>query len=117
MIIANNLTLREISQDKINSELQIVSYEGWGPIPVNSYLPIDEVIDRKESLILKYKTAMKIVDYVDKTKKRNFYHAAIIEKKEGFSEVFFKMGLDNYLALARKVFNQECFPDLSSTIN
>jgi len=84
------------------ASVNIVSYEVWTFVPPNTYCIIDNQFDKKSDVLRKYRTAMKIIDYVQCCESLNAYHSYTLLVKKGFVEVFFTLDAKKYVDLVRK---------------
>ncbi|MDD5528808.1 MAG: methyltransferase domain-containing protein [bacterium] len=99
-IIANKIlapALEEIDSDNIT----IVSYEVYSLLPPNVFCVIDKQFKEKENLLMKYRTGMKVFDYVHFCKLSNFYRSYTLLGKKGFAEAFLAMNVKDYKELVR----------------
>ncbi len=83
----------------ILDDITILSYEVWSCVPTNVFCEIDNEFDKKCEALMKFRTAMKVEDYVSNCKEINAYHSYKLFKKKGFSEVFFSLNGTEYLNL------------------
>ena len=101
----HHVTANKILRESLKScpvglrDVDIFSYEVWSLVPPNSYCVIDEQFDNKASLLMKYRTGMKVIDYVQFCENLNAGHAHNLTGRDGFVEVFFRTGFYEYLEL------------------
>ncbi|MFA5031954.1 MAG: methyltransferase domain-containing protein [bacterium] len=99
-IIANKIlapALDEIDSDNIT----IVSYEVYSLLPPNVFCVIDKQFEEKENLLMKYRTGMKVFDYVHFCKSLNFYRSYTLLEKKGFAEAFSAINVRDYKELVK----------------
>jgi len=100
---ANEILTRSLESCTLDlRSVNVVSYEVWTFVPPNSYCIIDNQFDKKTDVLRKYRTAMKIVDYVQCCESLNAYHSYTLLGKKGFVEVFFSLDAKKYVDLVRK---------------
>ena len=86
------------------SGLKVFSYEVWNKVPVNAFIKIDAVFEEKMRLMMLYKVAMMVQDYVDFCREMNLYNHYRLLKKPGFAEVFFELDAKSYFEIAKAKF-------------
>jgi LmbE family N-acetylglucosaminyl deacetylase len=102
-IIANEILRKSLEVSSLDlGHVNVLSYEVWNLVPPNSYCTIDNHFDRKAEMLRKYRTAMKLIDYVHFCECLNSYHAYTLFGKKGFIEVFLKLDARTYLELVQK---------------
>lgn len=79
--------------------LNIFSYEVWSFVPPNVYVSIDDVFKFKLNELIKYKTGMKVVDYLKFCEHLSIYHSIIADGKYGHKEAFFQCNGIEYINL------------------
>jgi LmbE family N-acetylglucosaminyl deacetylase len=101
-VIANEILGKALDSSALNlPHIHILSYEVWNFVPPNSYCIIDRQFDKKAELLWKYRTAMKVIDYVQFCESLNSYHAFTLLGKRGFAEVFLDIDAERYIELIR----------------
>jgi LmbE family N-acetylglucosaminyl deacetylase/ubiquinone/menaquinone biosynthesis C-methylase UbiE len=99
-IIANEILRKALENSAINTpEVRILSYEVWSLVPPNSFCLIDNQFYKKTEMLMKYRTGMKVVDYVRFCEDLNAYHANNLLGKHGFIEVFLNIDAKTYTEL------------------
>jgi len=102
-IVANEILGMSLKKSFLNlKDVQVASYEVWSLVPPNTYCSIDNQFDRKADMLRKYRTPMKLVDYVRFCESLNAYHAYTLLGKKGFAEVFFTLDAKKYVDLILK---------------
>ena len=84
------------------NEIKIFSYEVWSLVPANVYYKIDKFSNQKSNELMKYKTAMQVVDYKRNCFERSLYHGI---SQNGFMsnmEAFYCINGATYLDLIAK---------------
>ena len=84
------------------NEINIFSYEVWSLVPANVYYKIDKFSNQKSNELMKYKTAMQVVDYKRNCFERSLYHGI---SQNGFMsnmEAFYCINGETYLDLIAK---------------
>jgi LmbE family N-acetylglucosaminyl deacetylase len=79
--------------------LMIASYEVWGLAPVNCYSNISGQFDRRNELLFKYKTAMKVVDYCAFCESLHGMRHVSWTGRAGYAEAFYLATARDYLKL------------------
>jgi LmbE family N-acetylglucosaminyl deacetylase len=101
-IVANEILRKSLEASMLNlSDVRILSYEVWSLVPPNCYCIINEQFDKKAEMLMKYRTGMKVVDYVHFCESLNSYHAYNLLGKKGFVEVFLDIDAKTYMELIR----------------
>ena len=99
-IVANEILLKSLESSTLNlPEVNVLSYEVWNFVPPNSFSGIDNQFDKKAKMLLKYRTGMKVIDYVHFCESLNAYHAYKLLGKKGFAEVFLDLDALTYIKL------------------
>ena len=83
-------------------EIIILNYEVWSFVPANIYYNIDEFSNKKSNELMKYKTAMQVVNYKRDCVERSLYHG--IRRNSYISQVesFYCISGITYLNLVNK---------------
>jgi len=101
-VVANEILSKSLESSTLNlSGVNVLSYEVWNFVPPNSFCIIDNQFDKKSEMLMKYPTAMKVVDYVHSCESLNSYHAYNLFGKKGFAEVFLDIDAKTYMKLIR----------------
>jgi LmbE family N-acetylglucosaminyl deacetylase len=101
-VVANEILGKALESSALDlKKVHILSYEVWNFVPLNSYCCIDRQFDKKTKMLRKYRTAMKVIDYVKFCESLNSYHAFILLGKKGFAEVFLDIDAERYRQLVR----------------
>lgn len=79
--------------------ISILAYEVWAFVPVNLVHNIDSAFHQKTKLLRKYRTGMKVKDYVRFCRSLNAYYAFTKSGRKGYTEGFFSLPADEYIAL------------------
>ena len=99
-IESNKILARALKKTRIVlNEIKIFSYEVWSLVPANVYYKIDKFSNQKSNELMKYKTAMQVVDYKRDCFDRSLYHGI---SKNGFMsqiEAFYCINGKTYLEL------------------
>jgi LmbE family N-acetylglucosaminyl deacetylase len=103
-VVANEILKKALESSELDLlNVHILSYEVWNFVPPNSYCCIDQQFKRKTTLLRKYRTPMKVIDYVQLCKSLNSYHAFTLLGKKGFAEVFLDIDAERYRDLVRDI--------------
>ena len=103
-VAANKILVRSLQKAAIDLEnTRIFSYEVWSLVPVNSYCRINSQMEQKAHALWRYRTAMKVVDYVSFCDSLNSYHSCKILGEMGYVEAFFSCTATDYLKIADSV--------------
>lgn len=94
-ILAGALEICSLPLDQI----MIASYEVWGLAPVNAYCAIHHEFDRRGELLLHYRTAMKVVDYLAFCESLHGMRHVSWTGRAGFAEAFHVATASDYLRL------------------
>lgn len=101
-IVANEILSKSLESSTLNlSEVNVLSYEVWNFVPPNSFCIIDNQFDKKAEMLMKYRTGMKVIDYVHFCESLNAYHTYTLLGKKGFAEVFLDIDAKTYRELIR----------------
>jgi LmbE family N-acetylglucosaminyl deacetylase len=101
-VVANDILSKSLESSTLNlSEVRVLSYEVWNFVPPNSFCIIDNQFDKKADMLMKYRTGMKVIDYVHFCESLNSYHAYDLLGKKGFAEVFLDIDAKTYRDLIR----------------
>lgn len=101
---ANEILGTSLALSSLNlPEVRIVSYEVWNLVPPNSYCIIDDQFDEKTEMLREYRTAMKVIDYIQFCENLNSYHAVKLLGIKGFAEVFLDIDAERYIQLVRGI--------------
>ena len=101
-IVSNEILRKSLEFSSMNLEhVNVLSYEVWNLVPPNTFCTIDNHFDRKAEMLRKYRTAMKLIDYVHFCESLNSYHAYTLFGKKGFIEVFLQLDAKTYVDLIR----------------
>ena len=95
MILAESLKAANLD---LNST-SILSYEVWSLVPPNCYCMIDDQFKKKTQMLMKYRTGMKVIDYVHFCELLNSYEAYTFLIRKGFAETFLSLDSQAYLRL------------------
>jgi LmbE family N-acetylglucosaminyl deacetylase/SAM-dependent methyltransferase len=99
-IAANEILSKSLESSLLNlSEVNVLSYEVWNFVPPNSLCIIDNQFDKKAEILMKYRTGMKVIDYIHFCESLNAYHAYKLLGKKGFAEVFLAIDAKRYVEL------------------
>lgn len=99
-VMANEILRKSLEASTLNLlEGNVLSYEVWSFVPPNFFCIIDSQFDKKAEMLMKYRTGMKVVDYVHFCESLNSYHAYTLLGKKGFAEVFLNLGAKAYVKL------------------
>jgi LmbE family N-acetylglucosaminyl deacetylase len=83
------------------TDAEILNYEVWSLTPTNRYCDVTSVMPEIADLLLLYKTAMKVDDFVHFCQSRNYYNALIHQNVQGFAEAFLAVPSARYPELVR----------------
>jgi len=99
--IAANQILKESLKDPALDlpKVDILSYEVWSLVPPNLYCIIDEQFEKKVQTLRKYRTGMKVFDYVKFCESLNSYEGYSLLKRKLFAEVFLNLDAETYISL------------------
>ena len=99
---ANQILSKSLESSHLNlKDVNVLSYEVWNFVPANSFCIIDNQFDKKSEMLMKYRTGMKVIDYVHFCESLNAYHAYTLLGKKGFAEVFLNIDAERYCELIR----------------
>lgn len=98
-LTANRLLAAALAAGFTGCEPRIVGYEVWSLVPTNLVCTIDEQWRTKSRMLLRYRTAMKTVNYVGRCRVQAGYHARTLLGKRGLAEAFFELSAAAYIAL------------------
>ncbi len=102
-IAANAILAASLAAEELQDfETDVLGYEVWSYLPANCYCNIDEQFDAKARMLLRYRTGMKMVDYVRYCESLNSYHAEKLTGRKGFVEAFFRLPADGYRDLVAR---------------
>jgi len=91
-VVANEILRKVLATSNLNlAKVDILSYEVWSFVPPNIFCIIDNQFDQKTKMLMKYRTGMKVVDYVHLWEFLNAYHGLTLLDKKSFIEVFLKL--------------------------
>jgi N-acetylglucosamine malate deacetylase 1 len=90
-VATNKILAAALEKGPLDFQATIFGYEVWSLVPVNVTSNIDTQIDRKEKLLLRYRTGMKATDYVRHCLELSAWNAEKISGRTGFDESFFSM--------------------------
>ncbi len=103
-IVTNEILCKSLASSTLNlPEVNVLSYEVWNFVPPNSFCSIDNQFDKKAEMLMKYRTGMKIIDYVHFCESLNAYHAFTLLGKKGFAEVFLDIDAQRYMELIQRI--------------
>jgi LmbE family N-acetylglucosaminyl deacetylase/ubiquinone/menaquinone biosynthesis C-methylase UbiE len=88
-VAANRILIAALKQRPSERRPKILGYEVWSLVPVNVASNIDAEFDRKEKLLLRYRTGMKPADYVRHCMELHAWNARRLSGRKGFDECFF----------------------------
>ena len=77
----------------------VACYEVRSPVPVNAVQATDAWLERKASLLMRYRYGMRVVDYVAACRVAEAAHARRHLGRRGFAEVFFVLPAAEFAAL------------------
>lgn len=101
-IIANEILRKALEDSNLNLiKVDILSYEVWSFVPPNIFCIIDNQFEKKTKMLMKYRTGMKVIDYVHFWEFLNAYHAHTLLGKKSFIEVFLNLYGKAYLKLVQ----------------
>jgi len=102
-IVANEILSESLETSSLNlQDVEVLSYEVWNFVPPNSFCITDKQFDKKTDMLMKYRTAMKVIDYVHFCESLNSYHAYNLLGKKGFAEVFLDIDAKTYINLIQR---------------
>ena len=97
---ANMILSSALKKVKLNiSNIDIFSYEVWSFVPANVYFDISDFIEKKCEVLMNYKVAMQVVDYVKDCQERSLFHGIRQGKRLGLFEAFYKLKANIYLKM------------------
>ena len=103
-VVANEILGKSLEASDLDlPKVAILSYEVWSLVPPDTFCHIDSQFDKKSKMLMKYRTAMKVIDCVDFCESLNSYHAYKLLGKKGFAEVFLKIDAERYIDLVREI--------------
>jgi hypothetical protein len=103
-VAANEILGKSLESSELDlPKVAILSYEVWSLVPPDTICPVDRQFDKKEKMLMKYRTAMRVIDCVDFCESLNLYHAYKLLGKLGFAEVFLKIDAERYIELVREI--------------
>jgi N-acetylglucosamine malate deacetylase 1 len=104
-IKANKLLSQALRLSSLNQkDMVVMSYEVWSLVPANYLSIIDHEFDKKIKLLMKYRTAMKLVDYGYFCETLNAYHCSKYLGRKGFVEAFLGLSAYEYIKLVKTAF-------------
>ena len=77
----------------------VLGYEVWSLVPANRFCDITAVATRRDELLLLYRTAMKVDDFIHLCAQRNYYNAYQFMGREGMAEAFYEVPANAFGAL------------------
>lgn len=97
-VAANRILAAALEKSSLESEdVPVLAYEVWAFVPVNLVSGFDgRLFDQKARLLMKYRTGMKVKDYVGFCRTLNAYHAHVHLDRKGFAEGFLSMDAGEY---------------------
>ncbi|MEE9256240.1 MAG: PIG-L family deacetylase, partial [bacterium] len=100
-VAANRILAAALEKSSLESkDVSVLAYEVWAFAPVNLVSEFDgRLFDQKARLLMKYRTGMKVKDYVGFCRTLNAYHAHMILNRKGFAEGFLSMDAGEYCTL------------------
>lgn len=100
--IANYILARALRD--IPWQVRVLGYEVWGLCIPNVLVVIDDVIERKSTMISAFTFANKAIDYVRSTIGLNMYHSRMLGAGEcRYAERFFELPREEYIDLVDRV--------------
>jgi len=100
---SNEILSRVLTVNRCNlTDLIIIGYECWSIIPAGTVSTISNEFDRKIEALMKYKIAMRVVDYVHFCEKLNAYHHYTLLQKAGYAERFFNTTAGTFIKLQKQ---------------
>ena len=97
---ATNQILKEaLKENKSSKPIEILCYEVWSMVSVNTYCDIESVIDKKHELMRLYKTQLRGQNFILINELSAAYHAQSLFNKKGFVEVFHKLSVNDFCNL------------------
>ena len=78
-----------------------IGYECWSLLPIGTISTINSEFDKKIRALMKYKIAMRWVDYVQFCEKLNAYRHYTSLGKAGYAEAFFSTDRDTFIKLQK----------------
>lgn len=100
-VTANELLARALTASRVRlDQVQVASYEVWSLVPADRVCTIDDVWAMKRRLLLRYRTAMKPVDYVYTCAVRHAFAARTLLGHDGLAEAFLVLSGRTWFALA-----------------
>ena len=97
----NRLLAAALAADFPSRGPRIVGYEVWSLVPANLICTIDEQWPTKSRMLMRYRTAMKSVNYVGRCEVQAGYHARTLLGRRGLAEAFFELPAAAYVALVQ----------------
>lgn len=99
---ANKLLSEILQKNQIEFDnLIILGYECWSILPQNVVSPITDEFEKKTNALMKYKIAMRVVDYVTFCENLNAYHHCINFNNPGYAEAFFSTNVKTFIELLK----------------
>lgn len=99
-ITANQILKEALKVSALDmQQTEVLSYEVWSLVPPNLYCIIDEQFDKKVQTLRKYRTGMKVINYVKFCESLNSYEGYALLKRKSFAEVFLKLDAETYISL------------------
>jgi LmbE family N-acetylglucosaminyl deacetylase/2-polyprenyl-3-methyl-5-hydroxy-6-metoxy-1,4-benzoquinol methylase len=99
-VAANRILAAALKQASVELDgIFVLAYEVWAFVPVDLLCDIDAEFGRKLQLLRKYRTGMKVRDYVGFCRSLNSYHAFTRANRRGYAEGFFSLPASEYVAL------------------
>jgi len=80
-------------------DLLILGYECWSILPAMAVSVITDEFEKKATALMKYKIAMRVVDYVGFCESLDSYHNMNTFKKSGYAESFFVSDANTFIKL------------------
>lgn len=99
-VAANMILAESLKRSTLDlGAVKVLSYEVWCLVPANCYCTIDNQFKKKTQMLMKYRTGMKVIDYVHFCESLNSYEAYTLLNRRGFAEIFLRLDSQAYLHL------------------
>ena len=93
---------RATADRSLDSDLPVLAYEVWSPLPANAHLDIADVAERKWRAIAAHESQTRSTDYLAAQQALGRYRA-ICAGRPGPCEAFHRTDLRGYAAIARSL--------------
>jgi LmbE family N-acetylglucosaminyl deacetylase len=89
---------------RVSRNVRVFGYEVWGLCIPNVLVVIDDVMDDKMRMLLRFTYANRVIDYVHSTRGLNMYHSRMLGAGEcRYAERFFELPRKEYIELVERV--------------